>query len=127
MMYSPTAAGLAAQLTQPLPPLTLPPPPPPLTFGYDALGNAGLGNISDDLIKLFSLIPLGPGQNVASKFAEFKQLIRTEAEAGAMNAVPQIKIAVKQQVTPYVIAALGLGIFGAVTGVLALRAARKRS
>lgn len=80
-----------------------------------------LGDISTDLQRLFALIP--GGGTVAQKFEEFKALIRGEAEKGAMNAVPTIRLEVKKTVMPYVVASLALGFTGLLVGIAALRRA----
>ncbi len=77
-----------------------------------------LGAIKDDLLKIFALIP--GGSTATQKFAEFETLIRTTAKAGAEEAIPEIRAQVKDEVTPYTIAALGLGVAGFLTGIAAL-------
>lgn len=90
----------------------------------NALGN-GLGNINDDIMHLFGLLPIGPGQTAATKFAEFKKLIEDTARAGAVGAIPTIKLEVKKTVTPLVITSLAAGFIGLVLSVFALRTARR--
>lgn len=82
-----------------------------------------LGAIKDDLMKIFALIP--GGATAAQKFADFEQLIRTEAKAGAEEAIPEIRAQVKDEVTPYTIAALALGAGGMLIGVSALIVANR--
>lgn len=86
---------------------------------------AGLGDIQADLRSVFALLPGTSGQTAAQKFAEFIALIRSEAEKGALQAVPTIKVEVKKTVTPYVIAALGMGGLGILLGLAALRRTRR--
>lgn len=82
-----------------------------------------LGAIKDDLMKVFALIP--GGSTAAQKFADFEQLIRTEAKAGAQEAIPEIRAQVKDEVTPYTVAALALGAGGALIGIAAMVVARR--
>ncbi len=61
----------------------------------------------DDLRKLLALIP--GGASIDQKLMEFTQYIKDAAKAGALEAVPQIKLQVEATVKPYVIASLALG------------------
>lgn len=86
-----------------------------------------LGDIQADLLRLFSLLPGSAGSTAATKFQELLTLIRTEAEKGAMQAVPMIKVEVKKQVTPLIVAPIALGGLALVLSIIALRRAKRRS
>lgn len=89
------------------------------------LGNAGLGDIQTDLKNIFSILPGSTGTTAQTKFNELIAFIRAQAKAGALEAVPQIKTEVKTTVTPYVVAALGLGGLGLLLGIVAIMRTRK--
>lgn len=89
-------------------------------------GNAApLGDIQADLQKLFALLPGTAGQTAAAKFNDFINLIRSEAEKGALQSVPTIKLEVKRTVTPYVYVALGIGGLSLLISIAALRRASR--
>ena len=85
---------------------------------------AGLGDIRADLQRVFALLG-SSGTSAAQKFDELIALIRSEAEKGALQAVPTIKLEVKKTVTPYLLGAFGLGGLGVILGIAALRRARR--
>jgi hypothetical protein len=89
------------------------------------LGNGGLGDIQSDLRNIFSILPGSTAATAQAKFNELIAFIRSQAEAGALQAVPQIEAKVKQVVTPYIIVALGMGGLGLALGVVAIMRTRK--
>lgn len=100
-------------------------PQPTVRTDMQFLGNAGLGDIQQDLKNIFSILPGNTGATAQAKFNELIAFIRSQAEAGALQAVPQIETKVKQVVTPYIVVALGLGALGIGIGVVALMRTRK--
>ena len=86
----------------------------------------GFGGFREDVVGALGPF-LGTGQ-VTSFINSLEAEIRAQAEAGARQAIPDIKIEVEQTarstVLPYVAAALILGAFGAIAGGLALYRSR---
>lgn len=89
------------------------------------LGGGNLGDIQTDLKNIFSILPGNTGATAQAKFNELIAFIRSQAEAGALQAVPRIKAEVKSTVTPYVVVAIGLGALGLGMGAVALLRTRK--
>jgi hypothetical protein len=85
----------------------------------------GLGDIQSDLKNLFAILPGSTGTTAQAKFNELIAFIRSQAEAGALQAVPRIKAEVKSTVTPYVVVALGLSGLALLLGGVALARSRK--
>ncbi len=88
----------------------------------DELGGVTLGTATAPpwFNSLVNLVP--GGQN---KLAELETYIRSQAEAGAIQAIPQIKAQVQDTTKPYVLGALALGLGGLLFGLGALRTARR--
>jgi hypothetical protein len=86
-----------------------------------------LGDFVSDLKKFISSVPGGQAITSAATSAanDVVARIRTEAEAGAKNAIPMIKAEVEKTVKPWVIAAIAAGGLGFLMGgtglVIALR------
>jgi glycerol dehydrogenase-like iron-containing ADH family enzyme len=82
----------------------------------------GLGDFVSDLTKLVSSIPGGKAITSAATSAanDVVARIRTEAEAGAKNAIPMIKAEVEKTVKPWVLAAIVAGGLGFAMGGTAL-------
>lgn len=93
-----------------------------MPWGQRDFRGATLGDIRSDLARLLSLIPGG-----TTKLAQLEAYIRSEAEAGAKQAIPEIRRQVQVTATPYVYAALALGFGGFLLGLGALIIARRRA
>lgn len=100
-------------------------PQPQIRTDMQFLGGGNLGDIQTDLKNIFSILPGSTGATAQAKFNELIAFIRSQAEAGALQAVPQIEAKVKSVVTPYVVVAIGLGGLGLALGVVALMRTRK--
>jgi len=87
-----------------------------------------LAGIKDDLLRVLALVP--GGFTAQTKLEELEAYIRSEAEKGARQAIPEIRRQVKQEaenaIKPYVLASLGLGALGLLAGISATIAAFRR-
>lgn len=84
-------------------------------------GGAELGVAPGWFSSLVALVPGG-----TNKLTEFENYVRSEAKAGAEQAIPTIQIEVKKTVTPYLVGAFALGLGGLLFGLGAMRVARSR-
>jgi hypothetical protein len=87
---------------------------------------SGFGSVRDDLIGILAIACGGDREKAEAKIDELEALIRSEAKTGALEAEPQIRAAVKKEMTPYVIAALSLGVLSLLVGVGTVLYVRKR-
>ena len=79
----------------------------------------GFGGVRETLVSVLGVVV---GQQKAGQYVgDFETLIRTEAEKGAKQAIPQIRKEVRAEVKPYIIAAFGVGGLGLLLGALAYR------
>ncbi len=89
---------------------------------------AGLGDFTSDVVS--TLGPFIGESRVRSFVTSLENKIRSEAEAGARQAIPDITTEVentaKQAVMPYVIGAMIVGAIGGVLGGLALWRTRRK-
>lgn len=90
-------------------------------LGGGAGYNFTLGVAPSWFTTLINLVPGGSG-----KVAEFERYLRSEAEAGAKEAIPEITAEVRKTALPYVVGAAALGLAGFLFGLGALRIARSR-
>lgn len=95
-------------------------------LGYDCFPGVsggcyrrGLGDTKDDIYNWLKTIP-GVGTTLQTGLDKLVTYIKEEAEAGAKQAIPEIRSEVRSEVRPYVIAAIGLSAAAGAVGVAAL-------
>lgn len=93
-------------------------------LGENMLGE--FGAVRDDLVSILALAYGGDLAKGEEKVSGLEALIRGEAKKGALEATPQIRMEVKQEITPYVYIALGLGVLGLLLGAGALIYVRRK-
>lgn len=85
-------------------------------------GPTGFGGFREDVVSVLG--PILGTSRVNSFIASLEREIRSQAEAGARQAIPDIKaeveVTARETVRPYVIGAIAVGALGGVLGGWAL-------
>lgn len=95
-------------------------------LGYDCFpgvaggcSQRGLGDTKDEINNWLKTVPV-VGSALQSGLDKLVTYIKSEAETGAKQAIPQIRSEVRDEVKPYIIAAVGLSAVAAAIGITAL-------
>lgn len=87
-------------------------------------GCGRLDGTKEEALALLKNLPYGA--SLAAGMEKLAAYIAEEAEAGAKKAVPQIRTEVRDEVRPYVIAAIGVSVVGGGLGLAAFMRNRQR-